>query len=62
MQIYTPDFDPDIDGPDPQRAHHNTVVVSVQELFALPKPESINATNTQEEAADSDQFNTGHSN
>ena len=49
-------------GPDPQRAHHNTVVVSVQELFALPKPESINATNTQEEAADSDQFNTGHSN
>ena len=62
VQIDAPDFDPDIGRPDPQRAHHNTVVVSVQELFTSPKPESIDATNTQEEAADSDQFNTGHSN
>ena len=62
VQIDTPDFDPDINRPDPQRAHHNTVVVSVQELFTSPEPESIDATNTQEEAADSDQFNTGHSN
>ena len=62
MQIDTQDFDPNTDGPDPQRAHHNTVVVSVQKLFTSPKPESIDATNTQEEAADSDQFNTGHSN
>ena len=62
VQIDVPDFDPDIDGPNPQRAHHNTAVVSVQELFTSPKPESINATSTQEEATDSDQFNTGHSN
>ena len=62
MQIDAPDFDPDIDGPNPQRVHHNTAVVSVQELFTSPEPESINATSTQEEAADSDQFNTGHSN
>ena len=62
VQIDAPDFDPDIDGPDLQKAHHNTVVVSVQELFTSPEPESFNATNTQEEAADSDQFNTGHSN
>ena len=62
VQIDTPHFDPDIDGPDTQRVHHNTAVVSVQELFTSPELESINATNTQEEAADSDQFNTGHSN
>ena len=42
--------------------HNNTVVVSDQELFTLPEPESINATSTQEEATDSDQFNTGQSN
>ena len=62
VQIDTPDFDPDIDGTNPQRVHHNTAVVSVQELFTSPEPESIDATSTQEEAADSDQFNTGHSN
>ena len=62
VQIDTPDFDPDIDRPNLQRVHHNTVVVSVQELFTSPEPESINAINTQEEAADSDQFHTGHSN
>ena len=58
VQIDAPDLDPDIDGPNPQRAHHNTVVVSVQELFTSPEPESIDATDTQEEAADSHQFNT----
>ena len=62
VQIDAPDFDPNIDRPNPKRAHHNTVVVSVQELFTSPKPESINATSTQKEAADSDQLNTGHSN
>ena len=62
MQIDAPDFDPDIDGPNPQRVHNNTPVVSVQELFTLPEPESIDATSTQEEATDSDQFITGHSN
>ena len=62
VQIDAPDFDPDIDRPNPQKAHLNTAVVSVQGLFTSPQPESIDATSTQEEAADSDQFNTGHSN
>ena len=62
VQIDAPDFDPDMDGPNPQRAHNNTAVVSVQELFTSPEPESIDTTNTQEEATDSVQFNTGHSN
>ena len=62
VQIDAPDFDPDIDRPNPPRVHHNTAVVSVQELFTLPEPESIDATSTQEEATDSDQFNSGHSN
>ena len=62
VQIDALAFDPDIDGPNPQRVHHNTVVVSVQELFTSPEPEFIDATSTQEKAADSDQLNTGHSN
>ena len=62
VQIDAPDFDSDIDRPDPQRVHHNTVVVSFQELFTSAEPESIDATKTQEEAADSNQFNTEHSN
>ena len=32
VQIDAPDFDPDIDIPNPQRAHHNTAVVSVQDF------------------------------
>ena len=44
VQIDAPDFDPDIDEPNPQRVHHNTVVVSVQKLFTSPEPESIVAT------------------
>ena len=62
VQIYVPDFDPDIDGLDTQMVHHNTVVVSVHELFISPEPESIDASNTQEETTDRDQFDTGHSN
>ena len=46
VQIDAPDFDPNIDGPNPKRAHNNTAVVSVQELFTSPEPESINATST----------------
>ena len=61
MQTDAPDFDPDIDGPNPQWVHHNTLVISVRELFTSPEPESIDATNAQEEATDSDQSNTGHS-
>ena len=62
VQIDAPDFDPNIDRPNPQRVHNNTAVVSVQELFTSPEPESIDPTSTQEEATDSDQFNIGHSN
>ena len=36
MQIDAPDFDPTIDGPIQQRVHHNTAVVSVQELYTSP--------------------------
>ena len=61
MQIEAPKFDPDIDGPVLQREHHNTLVVSVQDLLTSPEPESIDATNTQEETAGSYQFNLGHS-
>ena len=56
VQIEGPDFDPDINGLDTQRVHHNTAVVSVHVLFTSPKPESINASNTQEETTDRDQF------
>ena len=62
VQIDAPDFDSDIDGPDTQWAHHVTVVVSVHELFTSPEPESINASNTQEETTDRDQLDTRHSN
>ena len=62
VQIDAPDFDPDIDGPDTQQVHHTTVVVSVHELFTSPKPESINASNMQEEIKDMDQIDTRHPN
>ena len=62
VQIDALDFDPDIDDPDTQWAHHNTVVVSVHELFTSPEPESIDATNTQEDTTDRDQLDTRHSN
>ena len=48
VQIKAPDFDPDINGPDTQWAHHTTAVVSVHELFTSPKQESNDASNTQE--------------
>ena len=62
VQIDAPDFDPDIDGPDTQWAQHTTAIVSVHELFTSPEPESIDASNTQEETADRDQLDTRHSN
>ena len=46
VQIDNLDFDPDIDRLNQQRMHHNTVAVSVQELFTSPEPESIDATST----------------
>ena len=62
VQIDAPDLDPDIDRPDTQWAHHTTAVVSVHELFISPEPESVDATNTQEETTDRDQLYTRHSN
>ena len=62
VQIDAPDFDPDIDGSDSQWAHHTTPVVSVHELSTSPEPESIDASNTQEETTDRDQLDTRHSN
>ena len=60
VQIDAPDFDPDIDGPDTQWVHHTTVVVSVHELLTSPDPESVDASNTQEEIADRDWLDTRH--
>ena len=60
VQIDAPDFDPDIDRPDTQCAHHTAAVVSVHELFTSPEPESFNAPNTQEETTDWDQLDTRH--
>ena len=62
VQIDAPDFDLDIDGPDTQWAHHTTAVVSIHELFTSPEPESIDASNAQEETTDRDQLDTRHSN
>ena len=46
VQIDAVDFDPDINGPDTQWAHHTTAVVSVHKLFTSPEPESADASNT----------------
>ena len=55
-------FDPDIHRPDTQPAYHTTVVVSIHELFTSPKPESADASNTQEKTTDRDQPDSRHSN
>ena len=62
VQIDALDFDPDINGPDTQWVHYTAVVASIHELFTSPEPESINASNTQEETTDRDQLDTRHSN
>ena len=54
IQINAPDFDLDIDGPNPPRTHNNTVVVSVQQHSTSPEPEVSDATNFQEEGTDRD--------
>ena len=61
VQIDSLDFDPDIDRPDTQQVYHTTVVVSVHELLTSPDPESVDASNTQEEITDRDWHDTGHS-
>ena len=49
IQINAPDFDLDIDGPNPPRTHNNTAVVSVQEHLTTPEPKVSDAANFQEE-------------
>ena len=61
VQIDAPDFDPDIDGPDNQWAHHTTAVVSVHELLTSPDPEFVDSSVPEEEIADRDQFDTRNS-
>ena len=60
VQIDALHFDPDVDRPDTQWVHHTTMVASVHELLTSPDPESVDASNTQEEIADRDQLNTSH--
>ena len=62
IQINTPDFDLDIDGPNIPRAHNNTAVVSVQEWLTSPEPELADATNFQEETTDRDPLDTTYNN
>ena len=45
IQINAPDFDPDIDRPNPPRTCNNTVVESVQQHLTSPKLEVFDATN-----------------
>ena len=59
IQIDSPDFDPDIDGPDIQWVLHTTAVVLVYELLTSPDSESVDASNP-EETADRGQLNTRH--
>ena len=49
VQINTPDFDLDIDRPQPPRSCTNTVVVSVQEHFTHSEPEVLDAAESQTE-------------
>ena len=54
IQINAPDFDPDIDGPNPPRTLNNTVVVSIQELLTPPEPDVLDAVHFQEEDTSTD--------
>ena len=47
VQINAPDYDPDIDGPNPPRRHTNTVVVSVHEHFTPSESAILDATESQ---------------
>ena len=62
IQINAPDFNADIDKPNPPRTCNNTVVVSVQEHLTSPEPEVSDATNFQEEDTDRDPPNTSYNN
>ena len=49
VQINTPDYDLDIDGPHPPRRHIKTAVVSVQEHFTPSESETLDSTGSQAE-------------
>ena len=49
VQLNAPDFDLDIDGPNPPRTHNNKVVVSAQEHLTPPEQEVLDATDFQAE-------------
>ena len=49
VQSNTPDYDPDIDGPQPPRRHVNTEVVSVQDHFTLSESEILDVAESQAE-------------
>ena len=62
IQINAPDFDPDIDGPNPPRTCNNTAIVSVQEHLTSPEPEVSDATDFQEENTCRDSPNVTYNN
>ena len=62
IQINAPDFDLDIDRPNPPRTHNNTAVVSVQQHSTSPEPEVSDATNFQEEDTDRDPSDATYNN
>ena len=62
IQINAPDFDPDIDGPNPPRTCNNTVVVSVKQHLTSPEPEVTDTANFQEEDTDRDPLDTTYNN
>ena len=43
VQFNAPDFDPNIDGPNPSRLRNSTVVVSIQEHLTPMEPEVVDA-------------------
>ena len=50
VQLNTPSFDPNIDGPAAPTFHsNNTAVVFIQGLLNSPQPTTVNATLSQEE-------------
>ena len=49
VQLNAPDYDPDIDGPQPPRRHVNTAVVSVQDHFTPSESEILDVAESQAE-------------
>ena len=49
VQLNAPDYDPDIDGPQPLKRHVNTAVVSVQNHFIPSESEILDVTESQAE-------------